>query len=230
MIAYFAKLIFKKYRPRIILVQEGGSDLARSCFFVLKQKFRVRLVHSAIECAFLLNEEPRSFSDRARALFDGVRLLLFSYRDYPEIMIIDGVSDEREMPFRSENVYACVTVRGFNKRAERVFGTAFSIVNGDDTGYKDDYSLRNKVHVISYGITKKSVRVKGEEPRMFRKDGVSGLYMKLLCEGTATPLFIPNCSMNHAKIALAGAALGIVFSLTPLEIARGLEEFGSCFA
>lgn len=226
MITYFAKCVFKKYRPKIIVIQDGGSALTRACFFVLQQKFRVRFLQEAASYAFLLQGEPRSFWARVRAWFSGVRLLLFHSLEYPEIMIIGAGS--QTIPFLEGDVYAYVADRGtFQKRGERLSRRALYIVNGDNFSDKDDDRVRTRVRVLTYGIRNPNVRVKGEEVRSIEKDGRQGLYMKLLYAETATPLFIANCSLNDAEAALSAAALGFALSLTPLPIARGLEEFGN---
>lgn len=216
MMRYLAKAVFKKYRPKIVLVREGAPALMRACFFVLKQKFRTRVAKQKIFHAFLLRDLT------ARACFYGTRALFSKSRDYPEVMITDMSPKDIEgglAPFSLEDVHAAI-IHG--KISDRFSRSTFMIVNGD----REDAQMKAASRVITYGITNPRILVKGEEAREMNKDGIQGLYMKLLYGGTATPLFVKGCKMEDIETLLSAAALGIVFQLTPFQIARGLEEFG----
>lgn len=216
MIRYFAKAVFKKYHPKIVLIREGSPALMRACFFVLKQKFRTQAAKQKIFHAFL----SRNLSGCAWIF--GIRALLSKVRDYPEVMIVAASPKDIEgesAPFSLNDVYAAI-IHG--KMSDRFSRSTLMIVNGD----RGDGQMKAASRVITYGITTPRVLVKGEEAREMDKDGHQGLYMKLLHRGTAIPLFVKGCKVEDIDALLSAAALGIAFQLTPFQIAHGLEEFG----
>lgn len=227
MIYHLAKRVFKKYRPKIILLSKDEGEMrARACFFILKQKFRTRIARQDIAFAFLSKERSRSFLSSARARLSGVLLFIFRASDYPEVMIIAASAkdvEETRAPFLLYDVYAYVVHDTYAKMSRNTL----LIVNGDEP----ETETKNLSRVISYGIIDPRVLVKGEEAREIERDKIRGLYMKLLYQGTATPIFIAGSKMEDAATLISAAAVGVAFQLTPLEIARGLEEFGiSSFA
>src|SRR3989339_584837 len=85
---------------------------------------------------------------------------------------------------------------------------------------------KTKAKVITYGVEAEGADLKAQEVKVIKKDEHLGLYFKLLFQETATPIFVKGTiAPQLISSFLAAAACGIIYKLTPFEIAEGLDQF-----
>jgi UDP-N-acetylmuramoyl-tripeptide--D-alanyl-D-alanine ligase len=95
----------------------------------------------------------------------------------------------------------------------------------------DDKTVRKTAEkcvgrIFWYGLKCTEGAIAVEEEKVMEKDGVLGLYFKMLYGGSAIPVFVKGVAAKHEIYSLlAGASAGMLYELTPLEVAHGLEQY-----
>jgi UDP-N-acetylmuramoyl-tripeptide--D-alanyl-D-alanine ligase len=247
-----SRAILKKYNPSIIAIagSVGKTATKEACFFVLKEKFKVRKTEENFNTAnvmpFAIIGVRQGLHPIARfflAFLKAMWLIVIRSKRYPQILILEfGAESPGEISKfltlvtptvgiltaidneRQENFQKfSQLISEKRKIIETLPRDGHAVLNFDE---EISYGIAEKTNarVVSYGVNKKAVALKAEEQKVMTKDGKSGLYFKLLYKGTATPIFIKGYSERHIDSLLAASACGFIYELTPIEVARGLER------
>lgn len=250
-----ATAIIRKYSPDIIAItgSVGKTTTKEACFTVLSQKYRVRRslknynTEIGIPLAVIGASQPPNRSI-IRWLFVGLKavgLILIRSGRYPRILILELAADHPGdisyfMEFIKPKVSIITTLSpvhlaNFSKFSqivaekrqiiEQLEPDGYAVLNYDDEEVKQA-GEKTVAKIISYGLETSQVNIQAQENRVIVKAGELGLFFKLMHQGTVTPVFVKGLVADQQVYSLlAAAACGIIYHLTSLEIAHGLESF-----
>ena len=250
-----ARIILKRYKPDIIAITGsiGKTGTKEACFSVLKNKFRVRRslrnynteIGVPLTIIGVKNQPGRSLFRWSWVFIRAVGIILIPFIQYPKILILEMAADKPGdipyfMSFIKPHISIITTLSpvhlaNFSKFSqiiaekrrivEKLSAEGFAILNFDDDRVRE-LSTKTKAKIMSYGLKDDNADVRTEAAKVIFKDGQLGLYFKLLYKGTATPVFVKELAASHQiHNLLSAAACGIIYKLTPLEVAEGLGSY-----
>src|SRR3989339_919826 len=250
-----ARSILKKYRPEIIAITGsiGKSSTKEACFRVLKTKYSVYAsgknynTEIGVPLAIIGVEEQPGSSLLAwlKVFSKAFFLILLRSKKYPRILILELAADKPGdigyfLSWLAPKVglvtaisqvhlanYAKFSQIIAEKRQviESLPVEGYAVLNLDDPEVAK-MAGKTKAKVITYGVEAEGADLKAQEVKVIKKDEHLGLYFKLLFQETATPIFVKGTiAPQLISSFLAAAACGIIYKLTPFEIAEGLDQF-----
>jgi len=193
-----------------------------------------------------LNSPGRSWAGWLSVLIQGIKLLMFIDKDYPEVLVLEmGVDKPGDMDYLLSIVQlkaAVLTYVGTSHMEQ--FGTTAKlreekakIFNGlDRSGYAIinlDFPEADKIvegaknKVLTYGFAEEAeIRAQNIIYRFQDEEAASlgGVNFKIHYKDSYIPVLIPAV-IGHPTIyaALAGAAVGFAFGLNGIEISEALR-------
>lgn len=255
LLRWFSKGILQKYHPDIIAITGsiGKTSTKDAVASILLNKFSVRKTEKnyntqiGVPFAIIGATTPNRDGVGWFWVFFKACLLLIvpGKRAYPQILILELAADrpgdiEHFMSFIPPTMSIITSVSPVHleqftkfsrivaekrKVIEALSPEGYAVLNYDDKVVQQ-MAGKTKGRIFSYAVDSKEVHLKAEEVKVMVKDGEVGLFLKLLYQGTVTPIFIRGVGLKEQVYsALAGAAVGLIYGLTPFEVAQGIEGF-----
>ncbi|MEI6378713.1 MAG: Mur ligase family protein [Candidatus Falkowbacteria bacterium] len=255
MLRVLARGVIKKYDPEVVGVTGsiGKTSSKEAIVRVLSAKYAVRGSirnynnELGLPLTILgLNSPGRSWAGWLSVLIQGIKLLMFIDKDYPEVLVLEmGVDKPGDMDYLLSIVQlkaAVLTYVGTSHMEQ--FGTTAKlreekakIFNGlDRSGYAIinlDFPEADKIvegaknKVLTYGFAEEAeIRAQNIIYRFQDEEAASlgGVNFKIHYKDSYIPVLIPAV-IGHPTIyaALAGAAVGFAFGLNGIEISEALR-------
>jgi UDP-N-acetylmuramoyl-tripeptide--D-alanyl-D-alanine ligase len=251
-----AKTVLKKYKPTIVGItgSVGKTSTKEAVYLVLAGKVPVRkneknynneigIPLTIIGC----ESGKRSLAKWIKVFFQWMKLVIFR-QDYPEVLVLEmGVDAPGDMKYLTSFIWPKIGIitnissshleyfRDLDHIAkekgalvEKLLKDGFVILNSDDERVAK-MDVRTQAEVVKYG-SNESAQVRSSDINfVFTSDGLpAGLSFKLNYEGKSVPVRLHNIVAEHqVQAALAAVAVGIIFKINLVEIAKSLEEYYS---
>lgn len=251
---FISRAILKKYHPDIVAItgSVGKTGTKEAVASVLTRKFNVRKTEAnyntdiGVPFAIIGCKPPgKNFVKWMGVFLKACAVIIFPLKNYPMILVLELAADKTGdiayfMTFIEPKVsiltsIAPVHMEKFGKLSRIVLEKRKIIEALPKSGYAvlnyDDKAVRKIAEkcvgrIFWYGLKCKEGAIVAEEEKVMEKDGVIGLYFKMLYKGTAIPVFVKGVAAKHELYSLlAGASVGMLYELTPLEVAHGLEQY-----
>ena len=250
----FSRAVLKKYHPDIVAItgSVGKTGTKEAVASVLTRKFSVRKTEAnyntdiGVPLAIIGCKPPgKNFVKWMGVLLKACAVIIFPLKNYPRILVLELAADKPGdiayfMTFIEPRVsiltsIAPVHLEKFGKLSrivsekrkiiEALPKSGYAVLNYDDKAVRK-IAERCVGRIFWYGLKCKEGAIRAEEEKVMEKDGVVGLYFKMLYKGTAIPVFVKGVAAKHELYSLlAGASVGMLYELTPLEVAHGLEQY-----
>lgn len=231
-----AQAILRKYQPQIVVIA-GSAGVATTTSLslrVLAQKKTVRrctIPDTGTVFRSIIGSDPRH--GKMRVFLKALWMLLVPAL-YPKVLLFEGESGQLKKLspiFSHYPPFVVALTQSSKKYAAEIqrllIGVpqeGYVVLNGD-TQISSKEAQKLNSHVLWYSAKKEGVAIQAEDVKVTHQGRVSGIQFKLLSQGTAVPVFVPR--LDHVRAvscALSAATVGVVYGLTSLEIAAGLEE------
>lgn len=251
----FAKLVLKKYQPDVIGItgSVGKTNAKEAIYTVLHKKFTVRknLKNYNNELGVPLTIIGQESGGKnpwqwLKVFGQFFKLILFIDKNYPEILVLEMGADKLgDIEYLVKMAKPKISVVTAVAPAHlEFFGTLgnvikeksalvkcltkndWAILNYDDQAVRD-FAKLTKSRVINYGFSE-NCDVSAQEMKIIcdREGRLCGTAFKILYKGNLVPVFISDVLGQPPIYAvLAAAAVGIIYDLNLLEIAKALEDF-----
>lgn len=251
-----AKLLLKKYQPRVVGITGsiGKSSAKEAIYHILCQKFRVRTSFKnynneiGLPLTIIGLESPgKNIFGWFRVFVKILQLLLFTDKNYPEILILEmGIDRPGDMKYLTSIVkvdVAIVTAVSYShleyfgslqniKKEKQVIlekldKRGLAILNYDSEPVREMADI-SQAKILSYGIKNNADLQAQDINYNFTRDSyeLSGIHFKLNDQGSIVPVFLKNVMSEPAiYAALAAAAVGLYFKMNLVEIAALLSDF-----
>ncbi|MCK5320367.1 UDP-N-acetylmuramoyl-tripeptide--D-alanyl-D-alanine ligase [Candidatus Parcubacteria bacterium] len=178
------------------------------------------------------------------------KLIFFKDKNYPKILILEmGIDRPRDMDYLLNIAKPDIGILTFvgsvhleyfaskeklrqekAKLIKNIKKLGYAVINYDNEGSRKSIN-ESRSKVITYGLDEKSnlqaceIRFSFEEAD---KSYLQGINFKIIYNGAATPVLLPNVlGVNAIYAALAGAATGIALGMNMVEISQSLRNFVS---
>ncbi len=250
-----ASAILKRYEPKVVGItgSVGKTSTKEAIYAVLASKLKVRrnIKNYNNEIGLPLTiigagSGGRSLISWAKVFIKAVSLMIFKDKNYPDILVLEmGVDRKGDMKYLTDlvNCYVGVVTNIGPVHLEH-FGTleriakekaivishidrnGWAVLNNDNQYTESMVSLA-KGRCLTYGI-KNEADIKAVEVSLSHGElgGLSGLSFKMIYNGSAVPVLLPNILGEHlVYAALAASAIGIIFEMNMVEIATALKQF-----
>lgn len=253
---FLAGLILKKYQPVVIGITGsiGKTSAKDAIYTVLKDKMKVRMSQKNYNNEIGLpltiigvDTGGRSLIGWSKVFFRAARLILFTDKDYPRVLILEmGVDHPGDMSYLTAIVRPTVgVVTAVSYPHLEFFGTMTNIkkekqvlienldkmglaVLNFDNELTREMAEASKARVLTYGL-KEGADLQAQDIIFNFTRGnyeLSGVNFKLNYQGSIVPVFMNNIMTETALYAaLAGAAVGLYFDLNLVEIGQALSDF-----
>jgi len=258
-----AKWVLNKYKPKIVGVtgSVGKTSTKEAIYAVLSSKFRVRESIKSYNTKYglpltILGKKSGFKNPFAWIwiLMSGLGLVLFTKKDYPEILVLEMGLD---MPGDMSNLVkiapchvSVITAIGlvhteFFGSLEKIVREKqiiishlkkdnIAVLNIDDT-LVVQMQEKTRAQIMSFGFSEQAkVRATevdvstGPSPEPWANGQIKGLSFKLIHDGSSVPVFLPGVFGQHQVYsALAAAAVGLSFSMNKAEISEALRKYKS---
>ncbi len=253
-----AKIILKKYQPRVIGItgSVGKTSAKEAVYAVISAKFRARRgeknYNNEIGLPLTIigaSSAGRSVMRWLAVFLRASKIIFFKDKNYPEILILEmGIDHPGDMEYLLSIAQPEIGILTFigSVHAE-FFGTqeklrqekslliknldksGYSIINYDNEGARKSIG-ESKAKVISYGMDEKANLRAQEIKYLFAEsaENPQGVNFKIMHNGAATPVLLPNVmGVNAIYAALSAAAVGIVLGMNMVEISQALKNMVS---
>ena len=235
----------------------GKTTSKEAIYTVLKDKFKVRRSiknynnEIGLPLTIIGADSPgKSLVGWMLVFFRASKLIFFKDKNYPKILILEmGVDHPGDMDYLLKIVKPDIGVITFvgsvhleyftsreklrqekAKLIKNIKKSGYAIINYDNENSKKSIK-ESKVRVINYGLDK-NADLRAQEIRFgfeeIAKKSLQGINFKIMYNGAATPVLLPNVlGVSAIYAALAGVATGIAMGMNMVEISQSLGNFVS---
>ena len=235
----------------------GKTSAKEAVYAVLKDKFNIRRSvknynnEIGLPLTVIGADSPRkSLIGWVLVFLKASKLIFFKDKNYPKILILEmGIDRPGDMDYLLKIAKPDIGILTFvgsvhleyfaskeklrqekAKLIENIKKFGYAIINYDNEGSKKSIN-ESRSKVITYGLDVKSNLQAREIRFSFEEAGknfLQGINFKIIYDGAATPVLLPNVlGVNAIYAALAGAATGIALGMNMIEISQSLRNFVS---
>jgi len=252
-----ARAVLKRQKPEIVAItgSVGKTSTKEACFKVFKQKFNTWCtpknynteIGVPLAIIGVVKTPKRSFLKWFKVFLKALFFLIFKTKKYPEILILELGADKPGdiayfMSFIKPDVSIITAINkvhlaNFHKFSQLIAEKRQIIESLDQNSYAvlnfdDELIVKNSnktsARILSYGLKNSKAKVKAKEVKIISRNQQLGLYFKLMYKNTVMPVFIRGLLAKHQIYSLlAAVACGLIYDITPVNIAHGLENFSS---
>ena len=235
----------------------GKTSAKEAIFAVLKDKFNSRRSvknynnEIGLPLTVIGADSPgKSIIGWVLVFLKASKLIFFKDKNYPKILILEmGIDRPGDMDYLLKIAKPDIGVLTFvgsvhleyfaskeklrqekAKLIENIKKFGYAIINYDNEGSRKSIN-ESRSKVITYGLDEKSnlqaceIRFSFEEAG---KNFLQGINFKIIYDGAATPVLLPNVlGVNAIYAALVGVATGIALGMNMIEISQSLRNFVS---
>ena len=235
----------------------GKTSAKEAIYAVLKDKFNIRRSvknynnEIGLPLTIIGADSPRkSLIGWLLVFLKASKLIFFKDKNYPKILILEmGIDRPGDMDYLLKIAKPDIGVLTFvgsvhleyfaskeklrqekTKLIKNIKKFGYAIINYDNEGSRKSIN-ESRAKVITYGLDAKAnlqareIRFSFEETG---KNSLRGINFKIIHDGVATPVLLPNVlGVNAIYAALAGAATGIALGMNIVEISQSLRNFVS---
>ncbi len=255
-LATLSKKILAKYKPKVVGItgSVGKTTAKEMTAAVLAGRFRVGATSKnnnneiGVPLAIIgvYNAPGSSFFAWAGALLKGLGLLVFTSKNYPEVLVLEmGADKPGDIRYLVDLAPCTVGVLTWISHAHTEFfktlkqiaeekkkivshldKTGWAVLNFDNELVRETASA-TKATVISYGF-KDGADLRATDLRILYDQSTnwpSGINCKINFKGHSVPLFFPGVIAEHIICSsLAALAVGDVFGINLVEAAAALTS------
>ena len=235
----------------------GKTSAKEAVYAVLKDKFNARRSvknynnEIGLPLTVIGADSPRkSLIGWILVFLKASKLIFFKDKNYPKILILEmGIDRPGDMDYLLKIAKPDIGVLTFvgsvhleyfaskeklrqekAKLIKNIKKLGYAVINYDNEGSRKSIN-ESRSKVISYGLDEKSNLQAREIRFSFEEAGknyLQGINFKIIYNGAATPVLLPNVlGVNAIYAALAGAAAGITLGMNMVEISQSLRNFVS---
>ncbi|MCK4539623.1 hypothetical protein KAU09_00535 [Candidatus Parcubacteria bacterium] len=235
----------------------GKTTAKEAVYVVLKDKFNTRRSvknynnEIGLPLAIIGVDSPRkSLIGWISVFLKASKLIFFKDENYPKVLILEmGIDRPGDMDYLLKIAKPDIGIITFvgsvhleyfaskeklrqekGKLIKNIKKSGYSIINYDNEGSRKSIN-ESKAKIISYGLDEEASLRAREIRFSFEETGensLQGINFKIIYDGAATPVLLPNVlGVNAIYAALAGAAAGIALGMNMVEISQSLRQFVS---
>jgi len=258
-LAFLSKKVLKKYNPDIIGItgSVGKTSAKEAVFMVLKNKYSIRRniknYNNEIGVPLTIlgcQSGNRSFIKWILIIFKGIRLILITDKNYPDIIILEMGADKPGDIKYLTNLAPCKIgiLTDISEAHLEYFGAfkkivkekeflllslpkrGFAIINGDNE-YAAEIRKKLKCESLSYGfngqVDVKAIELDIDKSVIYgKKVSIRGINFKVKYKGNIVPIFLANMiGKQQIYTALAAVAAGVANGMNLVEISESLRKF-----
>ena len=251
-----SKKILDKYKPEIIGItgSVGKTSTKDAVKRILEKDYKVRANiknynnEIGVPLTIIGKKSPsKSILGWLDIIGKGIKLIFKTDKNYPKILILemgaDRIGDIEYLVGFIRCDIAIVTniseshleffhtVQKIEKEKRKIVENLkqenFAILNMDldlTRNMKD----KTKANVLTFGF-KKGADIRAVDAVISYQNGKpNGVSFKLICDGNVVPVFMPKIlGFSQIYSALAAVAVGTIYKINLLSIAKSLEKFAS---
>ncbi|MEA2088560.1 MAG: UDP-N-acetylmuramoyl-tripeptide--D-alanyl-D-alanine ligase [Patescibacteria group bacterium] len=249
-----SKKILDKYKPEIIGItgSVGKTSTKDAVKRILEKDYKVRANiknynnEIGVPLTIIGEKSPsKSIFGWLNIISKGIKLILTTDKNYPKILILEMGADkigdiEYLVSFVRCNIAIVTniseshleffhTVQKIEKEKRKIVENLkhenFAILNMD-LDLTRNMKNKTKAKVITFGFGKGAdVRATDAVISYYNKKP-NGVSFKLICNGNVVPIFMPKIlGFSQIYSALAAVAVGTIYKINLLGIAKSLEKF-----
>ncbi len=253
-LAYFAKKILLKYKPKIVGITGsiGKTSAKEAVFAVLSAKFNARTNIKNYNNEFgvplsIIGIETggRSISGWIKVFQKAISLLINKDKEYPEVLVLEmGADKPGDITYLTDiapcdvgvvtrigpaHLEAFKTIDNIVREKQKIITHLdkddFAVLNYDDELVRK-MGKKTVAHIMSYGYAE-DADVRAID---FMEQGegwnIAGVKFKIQYKGSVVPVFLPGVVGRHQiNSALIGAAVGLSFGMNLIQISESLKKY-----
>ncbi|MFC1612907.1 UDP-N-acetylmuramoyl-tripeptide--D-alanyl-D-alanine ligase [Patescibacteria group bacterium] len=258
-LAFLSKKVLKKYNPDIIGItgSVGKTSSKEAVFSVLKNKYSIRKniknYNNEIGVPLTIlgcESGNRSFMKWSLIILKGIRLILITDKNYPDIIILEmGADKPGDIKYLTTLAPCKIGIlTNISESHLEYFGTfkkiikekeslllslpkkGFAIINADNE-YTKEIREKLKCDSFSYGFTEqadvRAIELDIDKSIISgKKVSIRGINFKVKYKGNIVPIFLPNMlGKQQIYAALAAVSAGVANGINLVEISDSLRKY-----